>query len=79
MAGIVPALVMFAMLRRGAPVAPVTTVALGGLAVAALVNCGMMLFHVGDVSISVLVWHGGAIAVFTAAAGLAGRGVLRWR
>ena len=78
-ASIVPAAVMFAMIRRGAPLAPVTTLALGGLAVAALVNFGMMLFHVGDVSLSVLVWHGGAIALVAAAAGLSGPRMLRWR
>jgi hypothetical protein len=78
-AGIVPAAVMFAMIRRGAPLAPVTTLALGGLAVAALVNFGMMLFHVGDVSLTVLFWHGGAIAAVAAVAGLSGPRMLRWR
>jgi hypothetical protein len=79
LAGIVPAGVMLAMVRRGAPIAPVTTLALAGLAVAAVVNFGVMLFHVGDVSLSVLVWHGGAIAVVAAVAALGGRRVLRWR
>lgn len=79
LAGIVPVATMVAMVRRGAPVAPRATIALAGLAVAALVNLGMVLFHVGDVSFMVLVWHVGIVALVAGLAGLAGPLVFGWR
>lgn len=77
--GIVPAIVMVAMLRRGAPLMPRVTIALGALAVAALANLGLRLFHVGDASIMILFWHFGGAAVLAALAGSFGRQVLYWR
>lgn len=79
LAGIVPAAAIFVMIRRGAPVMPRITLALAALAVGALVNLGVMLVHVGDVSIMVLVWHGGAMALLAAALGLAGPRLFGWR
>jgi hypothetical protein len=67
------------MLRRGAPLAPRITLALAGLAVAAVVNLAMLLFHVGDVSFMVLVWHVGVVAIFASLAGWAGPRILTWR
>jgi hypothetical protein len=76
--GIVPAVVMVVMLRRGAPLLPRVTVALGALAIAALGNLGLRLFHLGDASIMILFWHfGGAFVVTALAAGL-GRRILHW-
>jgi hypothetical protein len=46
--GIIPAIAMVAMLRRGAPLYPRASLVLGALAVAALGNFGMRLFHLGD-------------------------------
>jgi hypothetical protein len=77
--GIVPAIAMLVMLRRGAPLVPRTTLLLAALAVGALGNFGMRLFHLGDASIMVLVWHVGAILVLAAAGGLVGRRVMSWR
>lgn len=77
--GIVPAIVMVMMLRRGAPLVPRMTIALGTLAVAALANLGLQLFHVGDASIMILFWHFGGAAVLAALAGSVGRRVLHWR
>lgn len=77
--GIIPIATMLVMLRRGAPMVPHLTLALAGLAVAAVVNAGLLLFHVGDVSIMVLVWHVGVLAAVALAAGLAGPLVLSWR
>jgi hypothetical protein len=77
--GIVPALAMVMMLRRGAPLLPRISIALGALAVAALANFGLRLFHLGDASVMVLFWHLGGAVVLAALAGLAGRRVLYWQ
>ena len=77
--GIVPAIAMVMMLSRGAPLLPRTSIALGALAVAALANLGLRLFHVGDASVMVLFWHLGGAAVLVGLAGLAGRRMLYWR
>lgn len=78
MVGAVPALVMVAMLRRGAPMAPRMTVAFGALAAAALGNFGLRLFHDQDASLMVLVWQFGSVALLSALAGWGGRHILRW-
>jgi hypothetical protein len=77
--GIIPAVAMVVMLRRGAPLAPRISVGLGALAVAALGNFGLRIYHIGDVSIMVLVWHFGSVALISILAGWAGRHVLSWR
>jgi len=77
--GIVPSIAMVMMLRRGAPLLPRIGIALGALAVAALANLGLRLFHVGDASVMVLFWHLGGAAVLTGLAAFAGRRVLYWR
>lgn len=76
--GIVPALAIVTMLRRGAPLFPRATLALAGLAVGALAQAGMQVYHVGDISLMVLVWHLGSVAALAAVAGWIGRWVLRW-
>ncbi len=77
--GIVPTVAIVLMLRRGAPLMPRVTLAFAGLAVAALANFGLALFHVGDVSIMVLTWHFGLVVVVSALAGWLGPMVLGWR
>jgi hypothetical protein len=77
--GIVPAVAMVIMLRRGAPLFPRASVALGGLAVAALANFGLRLFHLGDASIMVLFWHFGSVAAVAALVAFFGRKVLYWQ
>jgi hypothetical protein len=77
--GAVPALTMVIMLRRGAPLAPRITVALGALAAAALGNFGLRLFHPQDASLMVLVWQFGTVALLSALAGWSGASFLRWR
>jgi hypothetical protein len=67
------------MLRRGAPLTPSITVALGGLAAAGLGNFGLRLFHAQDASLMVLVWQVGSVAILTMAAACAGRLLLNWR
>ncbi len=77
--GIVPALALVIMLRRGAPLYPRITLALAALAVAALGNFGLRIYHVGDASIMVLVWHFGGVIVLALIAGWIGQLVLRWK
>ena len=77
--GIVPAVAMVAMLRRGAPLYPRLTLMLGALAVAAIGNFGMQFFHFRDASIMLLFWHLGNVAVLSVLAGWLGRYALGWR
>lgn len=77
--GLVPGIMMVAMLRRGAPLYPHATVALGALAVAALGDFGLRLFHQDEGSLAVLVWQFGSVVAMSAIAAWAGRQVLRWR
>jgi hypothetical protein len=77
--GAVPSLVMWRMLRRGAPLAPHMTAALGGLAAAGLANVGVRLVHPEDVTVMLLVWHMGGVIVLSAVAAGAGRYLLNWR
>lgn len=77
--GAVPAIVMAAMLRRGAPLTPHMTTALGGLAAAGLGNFGLRLFHSQDASVMVLVWQLGTVFVLVGLAGWSGRYLLHWR
>ncbi len=77
--GMVPAIAMAAMLRRGAPLTPHLTTALGGLAAAGLGNFGLRLFHSQDASLMVLVWQFGSVFVLTCLAGSAGHLLLSWR
>ena len=76
--GALPTIAIAAMLRLGAPLTPTFTMALGGLAAAALADCGMR-FHHHEAGVMVLVWHLGAVCVLLAASSRAGRYVLDWR
>src|SRR3546814_18046374 len=78
MVGAVPALTMVIMLRRGAPMAPRMTVALGALAAAAVGNFGLRLFLYQDAGLMVLIWQFGSVALLSALAGWRGGDVLRW-
>ena len=75
----VPALILAVMLRRGAPMAPYTAAALGGLAAAALGNFGLRLFNAEDVGVLMLVWHSGTVIAVSLVAGWAGRQWMCWR
>jgi len=77
--GTVPAIAMAVMLRRGAPLTPKITTALGGLAAAGLGNFGLRLFHPQDSSLMVLVWQMGSVLLLTLLCGMAGRLLLRWQ
>ncbi len=77
--GAVPAVAIAVMVRRGAPLTPHLTTALGGLAAAGLGNFGLRFFHPQDASLMVLVWQFGTVFILSALAGWAGRYVLNWR
>lgn len=76
--GSVPAVLILAMIRRGAPIAPVTATMLAALAAAALGAAALRFFHVQDASLMVLVWQVGSVAVLTGIGALMGRSFLRW-
>lgn len=75
----VPAIAMAVMLRRGAPLTPHLTAALGGLAAAGLGSFGLRLVHPEDASVTVLVWQVGSVLALSALAGAVGRYLLNWR
>jgi hypothetical protein len=76
--GAAPAIVIAVMLRRGAPLNPHLSAALGGLAAAGLGNFGLRLFHPQDASLMVLVWQLGTVFALSAIASCAGRYLLNW-
>jgi hypothetical protein len=77
--GVVPGLALAVMLRRGAPLAPRATIALGALGVASLASLGMCLAQPHERDIVVLVWHGATIAAVSVLAAIAGRSILNWQ
>jgi hypothetical protein len=77
--GAIPFVVMAAMLRRGAPLTPHLTAALGGLAAAGLANIGVRIIHPEDVSMMLLVWHIGGVMALSVLAGVRGHYFINWR
>jgi hypothetical protein len=77
--GMVPAVAIAFMLRRGAPLVPYLTAALGGLAAAGLGSFGLRLFHSQDASLMILVWQFGTVVLLTCLSGVFGRYLLNWR
>lgn len=76
--GLLPAILIVLMLRRGAPIAPITTTVLSALAAASLAAAALRLVHVEDASIMILVWHVGSVALLAASASIFGRRLFRW-
>ena len=76
--GTVPAVAMVVMIRRGAPLTPHLTAALGGLAAAGIGNLGVRMVHPEDVSVMLIVWHIGGVMGLSAFAAGAGRLLLNW-
>jgi hypothetical protein len=73
-----PAVLMVIMLRRGAPLAPYGTIAMGALAAAGLGDVALRLFHEQDVSITVLIWQLGSTMALAWLAANAGPLILKW-
>lgn len=74
-----PASVMLLMLRRGVPLLPGVSLALGALATGAVTNLGLRFLHAGDLSIQIVAWHVGGAVVLAMISSLAGPRVLPWR
>ena len=74
-----PGLALAVMLRRGAPLQPRPTAALGALSVASLASLGMCVALPHERDVIVLVWHGATIVGVSALAALAGRSILNWK
>lgn len=75
--GFIPAIAILLMIRRGAPVAPMSTTGLAILAATALAAAALRLFHTQDMSLMLLVWQFGTVAILAGLGFLAGRYVLR--
>ena len=74
-----PGFALAAMLRRGAPLQPRTTAALGALSVASLGSLGMCVAQPHERDVIILVWHGATIAGMSTLAAMAGRSILNWK
>jgi hypothetical protein len=77
-AGLIPTIVMIVMLRRGAPLTPHLTIALGGLAGAAAANVAIRFIHAVDASLVVLTWHVAAVLAISVLLSTAGHRLLPW-
>jgi hypothetical protein len=77
--GTAPAIVLWKMLRRGAPLTPDVTAGLGALAAAGVGNFCVRLIHQEDVTLMLLVWHVGGVFLLSILSGTAGRFLLNWR
>jgi hypothetical protein len=77
--GIAPAIVLWKMLRRGAPLTPNVTAGLGALAAAGVGNFCVRLIHQEDVTLMLLFWHVGGVFLLSILSGTAGRYLLNWR
>lgn len=78
MVGAIPAVAMVIMIRRGAPIVPRMTIALGALAAAAVGNFGLRLFHTQDASLMVLLWQFGTVVLLASLGGLLGKRLFSW-
>lgn len=79
MVSAVPAVLMTALLRDGAPLAPRSTVFLGALAASALGNFGLRLFHTQDSGPMVLFWQIGTVALICFGTAWIGDRILSWQ
>jgi hypothetical protein len=75
--GLVPALVMVVLLRRGGRFRATHACLCGGLAAAAMGAAALQFYHVEDAAIMVIVWQLGAVMLLSLLAGLLGRIFLR--
>jgi hypothetical protein len=78
LAGALPGWGIAAMLRKGAPLTPRLTVALGMLAVAALVNVAACISHPHTSHAVTLVWHGSTIFALVAMGVCSSHLLLTW-
>lgn len=72
------AVVLALMLRRGAPLNPRVTAALGLLAAAGMTNAATCLSSPHQSAIAVLAWHGSTLLALSVLAARRGRALLTW-
>ncbi|GMV62766.1 MAG: hypothetical protein AMXMBFR74_19340 [Parvibaculum sp.] len=77
--GVVPAIAMISLIRRGAPVSPYATIGYAALAATALAEFGLRFFHAEDASLMILVWQMGSVALLTAICTVFARHLFPWR
>ncbi|NOT43503.1 MAG: DUF1109 family protein [Acidobacteria bacterium] len=73
-----PAVALVRMLRRGVPLSPHLTAALGALGAAGVGNVGICLFHPHTSNLVILVWHCGTVLALALLVGASGGWWLRW-
>jgi hypothetical protein len=78
-AAVPPAIALMLMLRRGAPLSPGISTALGVLAATGLANVVTCLASPHQSAIAVLAWHGTTLLVVCLFAAAIGRSVLSWK
>lgn len=76
---ILPAVVIFVMIRQGAPIAPMSTTGLATLAATALGAAALRIFHTQDMSLMLLIWQFGSVALLAGVGFFVGRRLLRWQ
>jgi hypothetical protein len=77
--GLVPAVALVIMLRRGAPLTPKLTIALAALAAAGLGNFAVRFVHPFDASFVVLTWHVIAVLLCVVIVSALGDHLLSWK
>ena len=77
--GSLPVVVLIAMLRQGAPLAPRLTAGLATLAAGAMGNFALRFFHMQDEALMILIWQVGSVALLTLLAIPLGNHVLKWK
>lgn len=76
--GSLPVVLLVAMLRQGAPLAPRLTMAMATLAAGALGNFALRFFHMQDSALMILVWQVGSVVALVLLAIPLGERLLRW-
>lgn len=71
--GLVPAVSLLLLIRKGAPLSPPIALTLAALAAAALGDVFLRLFHQTDAALMLLVWQLGTVLALTGLGALAGR------
>lgn len=77
--GLIPAIVILFMIKKGAPIAPKSATGLAVLAATALAAAALRLFHPQDMSLMLLVWQFGSVALLALVGFFAGQFFLRWK
>jgi hypothetical protein len=75
---LLPAILIYSMIRRGAPIAPMLTTGLATLAAAALGAAALRILYEQDASLMLLVWQFGSVISLAGLGLLLGRSLLRW-